>query len=227
MPATDATSPPTPAPTSAPTHAPPQRRPLFRFDPGWLFLIAGCAVLVAAVLIPAQDDLAVAQWQRDKARAVERWRAERLASYTAFLNALDAGDPTLVRSLAATQLNLTPAGATPIIATPHGGRADASIFPELEPAFEPVPEPVPPDSTLHAWATDGRARLLLIAAGAMCLLYGLLPPATVSRSRVRLKAIRRAAANARRRALKAQPDGPSPLVLWLDRLWPPGLRRYG
>ena len=33
------------------------RMPLFRFDPGWPFVIAGLALIVSAVLIPAQREL--------------------------------------------------------------------------------------------------------------------------------------------------------------------------
>ena len=31
--------------------------PLFRFDPGWLFTLAGLAVMVASALLPAERDL--------------------------------------------------------------------------------------------------------------------------------------------------------------------------
>jgi len=161
----------------------PQSRPaahrtggLFRIDAGWLFLLSGLAMMCAAVLIPAHDDLAMARYERDRARAIESWHAERVENYAEYLDALRDGDETLVLSLAAMQLNLIPAGTTPLVTSVRPQATSASVFPELEPAFERPVAPEFYDSRLRRWATDSRHRLWMIAGGALLVLFGLLPP---------------------------------------------------
>lgn len=151
------------------------RGPLFRVDPGWLFLFAGAVLLISTVLIPAMDDLAEAKWERDRALAVERHRTKRLENYAAYIDAIKRRDPTLVQWLAATQLNLMPTDKQIILPEPellaHGG----APFGDLEPPPELVRDPVLPDSILHRLATNERVRLWVIAIGAMSMLVGLLP----------------------------------------------------
>ncbi|MFG0274093.1 MAG: hypothetical protein ACF8QF_03455 [Phycisphaerales bacterium] len=149
-----------------------------RFDPGWLFLCAGLAVLSATVLIPANDDLSRAHLQRDRARAIEARAADRLAHYSEYLDALRQGDRTVTLALAATQLNLAPTDRRVIELSPDGwdpAAFDASVFDELEPDPTPLPELSLPDTALRRLTTDDRARLWLIAGGALCVLVGLLP----------------------------------------------------
>lgn len=83
-------------------------------DPGWLFVVAGTALIGAALLIPAADDLAEARFLRDRAMAIEQHRLERLSRHEEFLEGLEAKDQTLALSLAASQLNQIPADRTPL-----------------------------------------------------------------------------------------------------------------
>lgn len=162
-----------------------ERRP--SVDAGWLFLIAGVAVIGAVVLIPAADDLAEAKWKRDRAALVEGHRQDRLDNYGEYLGAVERGEPSLVRSLAAVQLNQIPADRKPVAGLtddPASGRvgntpgtADASVFPALEPPDLKVQPRVRPDSALSKLIENERTRTWLIAGGAVCILIGLLPPA--------------------------------------------------
>lgn len=158
------------------TDTPRRRGPLFRIDAGWLFLLAGLGVMCAAVLIPAHDDLAHAHYERDRARAIESWHAQRVENYARYLDALRDGDETLVLSLAAMQLNMIPAGSRPLVTSVRPHATSASVFPELEPAFTAPSPPEFYESRLRRWATDSRLRLWMIAGGAMAVLFGLLPP---------------------------------------------------
>jgi hypothetical protein len=154
------------------------RPPIAWLDPGWLYLLAGIVLLAATVLIPAADDLASVRNQRDRALAIEQHRVERLANYQQYLVALEAEDPSLVRALAACQLNQIPANRSLILETPElmpGATATASIFAALEPATLRLPDRRTPDSILFRWTTSDTSRTWLIAAGAFCLLMGLLP----------------------------------------------------
>jgi hypothetical protein len=149
----------------------------FPFDTGWLFLLAGCAILVATVLIPAIDDLAQARQDRDLALSYEHHREARLANYRDFAARLSQPDDDLVLHLARTQLNLVPDDEEPIVLPADLGDQSASLLPDLEPRYlEPAYES-PRDTLLRRWATGSRSRLWLIAGGALCVLIGLLPPA--------------------------------------------------
>ena len=150
-------------------------RPIDRFDPGWLFLIAGLVLLSFTVVIPAQSDLAEARWQRDRAVAIEAQREERLFKHERYLAALESREPTVVKALAASQLNLVPAGSGAIVEVDDPGRSDASVFPVLEPAPISLPELHQVESRLGRWARDRDSRLWLIAGGSMLVLIGVLP----------------------------------------------------
>ena len=153
----------------------PPIRPIDRFDPGWLFLVSGLVLLGFTVVIPAQADLAEAQWQRDRALAIEAQREERLFKHERYLAALESQEPTVVLALAASQLNLVPAGHATILEVDDPATSDVSVFPSLEPAPITLPEPRQVDSRLGRWARDDRSRLWLIAAGSMLVLVGVLP----------------------------------------------------
>lgn len=169
---------PTPAPASQePSRAARLAGPLFRLDPGWLFLVAGIALVAATVLIPAFDDLRQAEWNRDRARAAELFRKDRLANYSEYLDAVRSRDRTLVVSLAATQLNLAPTDKQPMLDASQAGLPDLEVFASLEPTLRHPPQPRVPDSLLQKWATSGRTRPWLLAAGGLFMLIGLLPAA--------------------------------------------------
>jgi len=153
-------------------------------DPGWLFLLAGGAILVATILIPASERTHDAQRQVEQARILAAHQSERLARYSAYLDALDRRDRTLITSLAATQLNLTPMGMRVALAGDPETFATAPIdvFGSIEPTLAPMPNNYTPvNSILGRLARGERSRLVLLAAAAMSILLGLLPPTRTNR----------------------------------------------
>ncbi len=124
--------------------------------------------------MPALDDLARAEAHREKALALETYRAGRLARHVEYLDALRRQDRTLLLSLAATELNLAPPGRRVII-SPAGSAAP--VLERLDVPYVAPTVAMPPESMLHRLATNRHTRLWLIACAAMCVLYGLLPPA--------------------------------------------------
>jgi len=157
---------------------------LFRFDPGWLFLLAGLALLAATVLIPAQDDLQQAELVLARAKAERSHAAERLANYAEFLDALNRADEDLMLQLAATHLNLTPAGRQPVPGVGASSNPTGLIdtFAALEPAPPGEFVRIAPRSLLHRWSTGERSRLWLLASGSLLTLIGLLPPTSPRRA---------------------------------------------
>lgn len=154
--------------------APPKPFPAF-FDPAWLYLLAGLALLAATVLVSAQVDLEAAQHQRDIVLAVERHREDRLNRYKEFLAALDAREPALVESLAGSQLNQIPASRAAIPGTVRDNAVDASVFPALEPPPVALPPAMQTRSLLTRLTTNDATRLWLLAGSAVLILVGLLP----------------------------------------------------
>lgn len=153
-------------------------QPLIRLDPGWLFLIAGMLVVACTVLIPAQRSLDNARWERDRAAAIERHRVERLERYAAYLDALSRGDESVLLSLAATQLNKLPEDRIPLDMPPEVSLTSASVFPTLEPdplELPPRPERARKPSLLESLTIGNTSRLWLMAAGLLCIVWGLLP----------------------------------------------------
>ena len=149
--------------------------PLFKPDPGWLFVIAGTVLVCAMLVLPAHDDLADSKHQRDRAKALADHASRRLASHAEYLSAIDREDDTLVRALAASELNLIPQSHRVLNASHLGD--DRPILDRLEPRFV-APEAIKkPDSTLRSIAIDPSKRLWAMAAGMVCVLYGLLPAA--------------------------------------------------
>ncbi len=136
-------------------------------------------MIAATVLIPAADDLAYAEWLRDRALAVEQHRLSRLARYEEYLAAIEQRQPALVQSLAASQLNQIPATLAIIPGAKVNAESDASVFPALEPPPLRLPDRRQVHSTLQNWTTNDGIRPWLLIGGAACVLLGLLPPSRV------------------------------------------------
>jgi hypothetical protein len=174
-------------------------RPLFRFDPGWLFIVAGLTVCAAGILLPAQAGLHRLREQLRQLGQEEDLAYARLKGHLDFIDGFDRADARLVRRMAATHLNLIPAGDEPLLLAPAGSQTvtdwiDATVSPQPRDAESWH------DSILSRWAT-GQERLWLFAAGALCVFVGLLLDPAVSRALptgrgVEPEAIRRVAESA-------------------------------
>ncbi|MBL9148430.1 MAG: hypothetical protein JNM94_07025 [Phycisphaerae bacterium] len=158
---------PAPAPTT---------RPLFQWDrlldPGWPFVLAGLALLVAGIIIPAQRELHDLRNEWRKVEAEETRMYGRLQAYDQFLSELRSGDPQLVRRLASAQLNRVPEGEEPLLLTPGVNHTVAQWIDESVPTPTITPDPYP-DTLLSRLAT-GPNRLWLLASSVFLLFVGLL-----------------------------------------------------
>lgn len=146
-------------------------RPLFRFDPGWLFTIAGLAVMVVSALLPAQHDLAILNEQLAKLQHQEKVNQKRIGAYAQFIVELKAQDTSLLTRLAASQLNLMPKGEEPVLMATSMEHTvsdwiEATVPPE---AFE---QSFVPDTLLTRLAS-GQRRLWLMGGGALIVFIGL------------------------------------------------------
>ncbi len=135
-------------------------------------MLAGLALLVAAILIPAQRELHDLRNELRKTEASEARIFARLQAYDCFLGDFKSGDPALLRRLAAAQLNLVPAGEESLLLTPGMNQTVAQWIDESVPTIQPVPETYP--DTLLARFALGPNRLWMIASAVFLLFIGFL-----------------------------------------------------
>lgn len=136
-------------------------------------MIAGAALCAAGVLIPAAHDLREVRVNEERLAAALAHLDRRVAAHESFLAQVRAGDPILLRRLAAAQLNLAPAGARLIL---DGGARLARIDEWIESAagspLSDAGSPRRPPTLLERLAL-GPQRLWFLAVGVLGLFIGL------------------------------------------------------
>lgn len=167
-------------PTESPTSRAPRPTNRSWLDPGWMLLIAGVALLGAALILPAQAELRQAQIDRDVAQALYNWRQTHLENHRHFADRLEDPDDALLLSLVSTQLNMIPvtSNAVPTLATSFSDHSepadDASPFAALLPAYQPPQVHAPFESILMKWTAHPRGQLLVLATGILLAFLGLI-----------------------------------------------------
>ncbi len=146
--------------------------PSFRLDPGWLFVAAGLTLCVAGVLIPAQQSLDDLGGQMRRLEHLHATGRDGVAAHERFLDRLRQRDPAVFRRLAAAQLNLVPAGDTPLLVA-ISGRATVTDWI----GRSVMAGTIPATATVRTWLTrltDGTRRLWLLGFGVLVVFVGLL-----------------------------------------------------
>ena len=158
--------------------------PLFRIDPGWPFVIAGLALIVSAVLIPAQRELHDLEQQLKVHRAYEEKAKAELLAYEQFIADVHKGDPRLLERLVRAQLNKMPKDERPLLLMPT---ANDTVPQWIESSVTvDIPEPQPYADTLLARIASGPRRLWVLASGTFLVFMGILfVPSTGARRPVR------------------------------------------
>ena len=153
-------------------------RPLRReIDPGWLFVVAGLALCAVGLLVPAQRDLRT--MRRQVTLLAQEWdrQARELEAHEIFLEQIQDREPDVIRRLAAAQLNLVPAGETPVLLA---SSRDAPVSEWISRTVSTGGStPVDPtDTTTNiswlAQVTQGGGRLWILGAGIFAVFLGLL-----------------------------------------------------
>lgn len=139
----------------------------------WLIFLSGLTILVASLLLPAQADLRATLIERDRTLHTERVKEHRNERYRAFLNELVNPDAQTTELLAMSQLGMIPRDRTALLT--EGQPEDTMLLQAIDPVGEPFLPQAREATRLERLTTSGRWRLWIIAAGALALLYGLLP----------------------------------------------------
>jgi hypothetical protein len=120
-------------------------------------------------------DLDAARLKKEQVLAIEDHRESRISRYEEFIGAVDNREPSLLVSLAESQLNQIPTDRGALPTGISGGRGDASVFPSLEPEPLVLPTRERAVSRLERLSTDEKTRPVVMTVGAVCVLLGLLP----------------------------------------------------
>lgn len=161
-------------------------RPLFDFDAGWLFIAAGLAILVAAIILPAQRQLHDLHEQVRTLQVEERTALERLRAHAAFRDLLEREDPALMARLAASQLNLIRRGDRLVLLA---STSDAPLTDWIDATVKAGPVESRPhiDSRLMRLVT-GDHRHWVVAAAFFCVFLGVMLGPVRARAGVRREA---------------------------------------
>ena len=146
--------------------------PLFRMDPGWLFTMAGLAIMIASALLPAERNLHELKQQLSAIELRESMNAKRLEAYSRFTIDLEARNGSLLRRLAASQLNLMPEGDEPLLMATSIEHTVSDWIEDTVVPGDYQPEAAP--DTLLTRLADGPRRLWLMGGGADFVFLGLI-----------------------------------------------------
>lgn len=123
-------------------------------DTGWLYLLAGLALISAAVLIPPADNLVQLEYQKAVLEQQELSALDMLEAYDRFQDEVMAEDPVLIERLAAAYFNQIPGDREPlaIVGISLDARIDQWISDTIVPR-DPVPWPTYKNTFLRRWCS--------------------------------------------------------------------------
>ena len=148
------------------------RAALFRFDPGWPFVIAGLALIVSAVLIPAQRELHDLEQKLAVHHAHEERAKAEILAYEQFNAEIEQGDERLLERLVRAQLNRMPKDERPLLLM-SSANDTVPMWIESSVAVQ-IPEPTPYPDTLLSRIATGPRRLWVLATGAFLVFVGVM-----------------------------------------------------
>jgi len=151
-----------------------------KFDHGWLFILAGLAICVSTVLLPARQQLNNAEYQLRTLQDQEAWVTARRAAYDRFLEALETREQGFIERLASWELNLLPHDQAPILHDVSARDSSTEMWIESSVQRPEALEPGTPVTMLSGIA-HGPYRSYFLAAGIACVFFGLLVSVPVER----------------------------------------------
>ena len=141
----------------------------------WFIFAAGLAILVAALILPAQIDLRNTRIERDRALHIEQSHQTRIERYNTFLADMENPTQATIELLAMSQLGMIPKNREALVL--GGQPADPQVFEILEPAIKPFEPRVASVSRLELLTTSPQSRFWFVLIGAISVMYGLMPAA--------------------------------------------------
>ncbi len=151
-------------------------RILQRIDFGWLYLLCGVVLTVAAIVLPAHQELHTLQQKRDYIQENLADLNYRVQIYSEFLHELQENNPVLLQRILEMQFNLQTEG-TPVVIDTSSSQTPLEWVAQRSRRDRVMPLQVEQSSILSG-LSSGRSRLLLVGAGAFAMFVGFLKSAT-------------------------------------------------
>jgi len=145
---------------------------LQRIDFGWFYLVCGIVLTVAAIVLPAHQELHTLQLKRDRIQENLADLEYRVQIYSEFIQDLEKNDPELRQRILEMQFNLETAG-TPIVIDASASQTPLEWVAQRSRRDRVLPFQVERSSILSG-LSSGRSRLLLVGAGAFAMFIGFL-----------------------------------------------------
>jgi hypothetical protein len=142
-----------------------------RIDLGWFYLICGLTLTVAAIIIPAKEDLLQLELKRDAIVCDLDGLRSQIEVYKQFLDDLKDSDSEIHDKVAEMQFNLTSNGA-PIVIDMSASQTPLAWLSKRARKAK-VLEVEHNHASLLTSIVQGRGRLWLIACGAFLMFVGL------------------------------------------------------
>ncbi len=145
---------------------------LKKFDFGWLYLVCGLALTVAAIVLPAQQDLQELAAKRVAITSDLEELEYRVEVYRAFLEDAQTGNPQFTKRLIEMQFNKSPDGSSVVIDR-SASRTPLAWVAQRAKRNRVVPMEVEQASML-AQFSSGQGRLWLLGFGIFATFIGLM-----------------------------------------------------
>ncbi len=139
----------------------------------WMIFSAGLVIVVAAFLLPMQENLRLTRLERDRTLYMEQIENQRIDRYREFLNQLASPDKQTRELLAMTQLGLIPADRAAIVMP--GQREDTLLLDAIEPRVVPFEAKVRERTRLERLFANKDAKIWIVGTGLLAVMYGLMP----------------------------------------------------
>jgi hypothetical protein len=143
---------------------------LHRIDFGWLFLLSGLVLTVAAIVLPAHYDLEELESRRSEIQVNADDLAFQVKLYEQFLLELQEGDPELTKRIIEMQFNVQTDGIPVVIDESASNTPLEWIAQKVRRDREVSLESAPP--SMLTSISHGRTRLFLVGIGVFSIFIG-------------------------------------------------------
>ena len=144
-------------------------RALFKIDSGWLFLVAGLAMLAAIVLVPEQEELELQAVRFQRLQWEERVTNETMGHFALTLNLLQQDNPQLRERLVEARLHRVRTGRNVHLVADSVNQPISTWVEQLGQA--PPPRPLQANPTLLSSMVGSGLRLWILGGATFEHLY--------------------------------------------------------
>ena len=142
-----------------------------KLDFGWLYLVSGLALIVSAIVIPANQELTELQNKRDVLVDEFDSLQTKAIEYSEFLELVQSDDPVVRKRIIDLQFNTT-SDEEIVVVDNSSVRTPLEWLSQKSTKRKPV-NVAPSEASVLSALTTGKSRLVLFGVGAFTMFIGL------------------------------------------------------